>query len=201
MNSHPNTIETTAVVHITNVHDHCVKPCGRRTIILIFVVIYVDGVQTVVYVTYSLSVQLLLFHTPLCTYGLSVWLLLFHTLLVPMVSVYRLVVCTTVYSVYTSIQPVHQYTAFTPALYTSIHLVHQYTVCAPVYSLCTSIQSVHQYTVCAPVYSLCTSIQSVHQYTVCTPVYIILCILFYLIRNSLHWRMWIDFRDNSAITQ
>ena len=49
--------------------------------------------------------------------------------------------CTPVYNLYTSIQPVHQYTACTPmyTLYTSIQLVHQYTVCTPL----NSMYSVH----------------------------------------------------------
>ena len=88
---------------------------------------------------------------------------------------------TPVFSLYTSIQLVHQYTARTPVYssYTSIlpvhqyaaHAIHQYTARTPVYSLYISIQPIHQYTACTSVYSLYTSIQPVHQYTTHTPVY------------------------------
>ena len=77
---------------------------------------------------------------------------------------------TQLYSLHTTIQPIHYYTAYTQhtahtqlySLYTAIRPVHNYTAYTLLYSLYTAIRSVHHYTAYTLLYSLYTTIQPIH---------------------------------------
>ena len=127
----------------------------------------------VAYNDFNIQRCLILFHwlSFWCFREVSEWTVLLHIYFAQWFIV--ILILLSIYSLYTSIQPVHQYTTRTPVYspYTSIQPVHQYTARTPVYSPYTSIQPVHRYTACTPVYSLYTGILAVYRYTACTPVY------------------------------